>query len=919
MSLELQRIAGGRIRTVGSRLSCVAWQSGYPELQESVHAIGALCVRQIGASVPSKTPAEAGARMKAVSRQMLASVSAHAQVASFEIRIVADPANEGGARIVIYLIAKALGEGERASEIVKSALISAGMCLPPGFLVETVDDPLGVLNDGGFQDLIEIQRVEHVTFPQWDYIPSEYFYHLDPIVGDGSGWSGLWRTLARVPSRVVISYLFKPTQLTLAERDLVGSIITDLDLFSHDRVQPNIIGYEDFYPGDKNAEIAAAAWRDRVTRLGPSPLLGRVFVSAARPLAESVASQLVSSIGLTEEAVGEVLCIIDQEHLSPHEKAHVRRTLSDLEMWPVDTVNLWRVEHPPLSLRRFQYLYGPDEGAAVCVLPVPDEQGVPGFVLGREDQQRRVTRYATPMSGPVIELGDLINVGQAEGRAQLPLAAVNRHTLVVGVPGYGKTTAVMTILAELWRKHRVPWLVIEPTRPEYRGMLPLPGFEDLRVFVMGRDDISPIRLNPMEPPPGVRSETHRTALLAIFRLAMPLVPPLPELLEQALERCYLMAGWDYDTRIEDGVPPPTLRDLSQAFGECFDEAAYVGEAKNVSSAFGVRLKALLAGGSGRMLDTVRSSDFQGLLALPCIFEMRDLEAAEDKALLAALLLHQVRSRATQAGSSAGLLRHVTVVEEAHRILPAEAHTSGESGEATRGRAAEDFVNAIAEMRSLGEGFVLSTQRPSRLTPGAVGNTDTRLLFHLTDADDRETMLADMAASESDSSLAARLRIGECLGRWLPLDQPELVRIRPATGVDTAIVPSDETVAVRMSEEAEKNRRILPYTLCSSAVCQSGCHGRTRSTGRTLELRTRASVRTSQLANNPDLTFEEYVTGLSAAYSKHAAVTAQVVYCAVVHSLLERPQDGLLGLDRSEVDERRGVLERAVGGSSGRTG
>ena len=915
MTLESRTISDDQISTSVKWLSSIVWTAGYPETAESDHTVGAVCVRQISASPSTTTPADVGATMKSVSRQMLSAVSAHALAESFEVRIVADPTNAGTTRTAFYLVAKSRGTGPNASGVVKSVLISAAMCLPVGFVVETVDDPTDVLRPTAGHEIIEVQRVEHLTLPQWDYIPSEYFYHLDPVSGDGSGWPSLWRTLARVPSRVIISYLFKPTELTLAERDIVGSIITDLDLFSHDRVQPNILGYDDFYPGDKNAEISAAAWRDRLRSLGPTPLIGRVFVSAPRPLAEAVAAQLVSSIGLRNDGAGDSLCLIDHHHLSPSEKSHVNRTMTDLEVWPVDTLGLWRVDHPPLSLRRFQYMYGPDEGAAICVLPVPDEQGVPGFVLARQDRQRRATQYESRPEGPAVELGDVMNLGAPDGRADLPLAAINRHSLVVGVQGYGKTTAVMTILADLWRKHRVPWLVIEPTRPEYRGMLGISGLDQLSVFALGRDDISPIRLNPMEPPPGVRCETHRSALLAIFRLGMPLVPPLPELLEQALERCYLMAGWDYDTCVQDGVPPPTLRDLSQAFGESFHEANYVGEAKNVSSAFGVRLKALLAGGSGRMLDTVRSSDFQGLMRRPCIFEMRDLEAVEEKALFAALLLHQVRSVATNAGSSAGQLRHVTVIEEAHRILPAEARGSEETGAATRALAAEEFVNAIAEMRSLGEGFILSTQRPSRLTRAAAGNTDTRLVFHLTDADDREAMLSDMAASENDRHIAPRLRIGECLGRWLPLEQPEVVRIRPAIGIDTARVPSDEVVAESMAGEAELTRRLRPYSLCSKSVCESGCVGSTRSAGRALELRTRASFRASPMANEPNLSFESYVGRLWAAFAKHHSDNPQVVYCAVVHNLLDRPQDGLLGLSIAEVDERRAALERAAEGRS----
>ena len=889
-----------------------SWDSGYPRITEDIHSVAAVRVSEIGASKLGETRHQAGRTMKMAAKQVIGAALASGQVDSFEIRVVAEPADGASSHTRLYFIAKCAGQGEAATAVVQASLTAAAMCLPKSFHVEPVDRPGSLLSEWTPSNVLEIQRIEHVTAPQWDFIPSDYYYHLESIEGDGSGWSDVWHTLSRVPSPVAICYTFKPALMTAPERNALGGIITDLELFAHDRVEPNLIGYDDFYPGDKNADVAARAWRERIAQLGPMPILGRIMVSGYGPVVDAVAAQLVAAIQLREGVRGDSLCIIGHDHLASAEIEHVARTIREMEIWPVDTMEMWRLRNPPLILRRFQYLFGPDEAAAACVLPVPDANGVPGFVLGREDLGKRVTQYRSAHAGPAVRIGSLRDQGRQSGPALLPLAALNRHTLVVGVQGYGKTTAVLTVLARLWREHKVPWLVIEPTRPEYRGLLNRVGMDDLRVFTLGRDDINPLRLNPLEPPPGVRCEVHQSALMSIFRMAMPLLPPLPDLLMQALERCYLVAGWAFDTQIGQGVPAPSLRDLAHAFDDCFREADYRGDARNVSSAFAVRLRGLLAGGTGRMLDTAASSDLAELMSVPTIFEMRDLENAEDKALMAALLLHRVRSHAMQLGPSSGALRHVTVVEEAHRVLPSmdDSRGSAESGDNTRALAAEDFVNAISEMRSLGEAFILSTQRPSRLTQSAVGSTNTRLVFQLTDETDRAKMLADMGGSPTDSDLAPRLRQGECLARWYPLDRPELVVIEPAEGVDTASVPTDQDVTARMREHAERTRHLLPYVMCSRAICSGGCSPSVRAAGRALELRTRSSVRDSAFFSDQSLPLEGYVKVLATQFALHATSPA-MTYCAVVHSLLERRDYVTLGLNAEVLRVRRSQIERNV--------
>ena len=41
-----------------------------------------------------------------------------------------------------------------------------------------------------------------------------------------------------------------------------------------------------------------------------------------------------------------------------------------------------------------------------------------------------------------------------------------------------------------------------------------PGLEATQIFSFGREDISPLRLNPLQPPPGIRCAAHIGSLIS---------------------------------------------------------------------------------------------------------------------------------------------------------------------------------------------------------------------------------------------------------------------------------------------------------------------------------------------------------------------------------------------------------------------
>ncbi|MCD8373177.1 MAG: hypothetical protein LUD27_07750, partial [Clostridia bacterium] len=94
------------------------------------------------------------------------------------------------------------------------------------------------------------------------------------------------------------------------------------------------------------------------------------------------------------------------------------------------------------------------------------------------------------------------------------LKDLNRHMLIVGVPGMGKTTYSIGLLDTIWKKYNIPFLVIEPAKSEYRAMIK--AIPDLQVFTFGKDDISPMPINPFVPPKGVRIKQYKSILKTAF-------------------------------------------------------------------------------------------------------------------------------------------------------------------------------------------------------------------------------------------------------------------------------------------------------------------------------------------------------------------------------------------------------------------
>jgi hypothetical protein len=366
-----------------------------------------------------------------------------------------------------------------------------------------------------------------------------------------------------------------------------------------------------------------------------------------------------------------------------------------------------------------------------------------------------------PAADSFIELGAILD-GQdrAVGTFAVPLATLNRHAFVTGATGAGKSQTVRHMLEQLTRAG-IPWLAIEPVKSEYAAMAGrIAGTGQVTVINPSDPAAVPLSLNPLQPEPGYPVQAHIDMVRALFLAAFEAREPFPQIISQALQQAYEGCGWDPVTGAgRPGAPAapavPTLAQLQRAALEVIEDVGYGQELRaDVRGFVDVRLRSLRTGSAGRFFEGGHPADVAQLLRRNVVLAIEDVANDEDKAFLIGTLIirlvEHLRLRA-RTGPVDGL-RHVIVIEEAHRLLRASREGPG-------AHAVELFASLLAEIRAYGEGIMVVEQIPAKLLPDVVKNTALKVLHRLPAHDDRQVVGAAMNLDEGQSRQVVSLRPG----------------------------------------------------------------------------------------------------------------------------------------------------------------
>lgn len=379
-------------------------------------------------------------------------------------------------------------------------------------------------------------------------------------------------------------------------------------------------------------------------------------------------------------------------------------------------------------------------------------KSVPGFsVVEHVSLAKEVIRNNESLMKREVSLGCIFDLGKAytENRVKLDVKSLTQHVFVTGSTGCGKSETIYKLISET-KQVGTKFLVIEPAKGEYKNV-----FGDVNVFGTNPLIMPLLRINPFSFPTGVHVLEHIDRLTEIFNVCWPMYSAMPAVLKKAMLDAYESCGWDLRlsaNRLSRGEDVyPSFLDLFLSLEKVITESAYSEEVKsNYSGALLTRVESLTNGLNGEIFSVNELSNMV-LFDENCIIDLSRVGSQETKSLIMGILIMRLSEyRMTGANTPNSALKHLTVLEEAHNILKRVSTEQSQEGSNMAGKSVEMITNAIAEMRTYGEGFVIVDQSPTSVDKAAIKNTNTKIVMRLPDEDDRK--VSGKAAGMNDKQI-----------------------------------------------------------------------------------------------------------------------------------------------------------------------
>lgn len=402
-------------------------------------------------------------------------------------------------------------------------------------------------------------------------------------------------------------------------------------------------------------------------------------------------------------------------------------------------------------------------------LPKKSVSGIP--VIECASFGRNVLYTQEKPKGKKIDFGMIHHMYDDEDhRVLLDKNSFTSHAFVTGSTGSGKSNAIYQLLNSMCfelcpEDEKTHFMVIEPAKGEYKDIFG--GRNDVRVYGTNPKRSKLLRINPFSFPDEIHILEHIDRLIEIFNVCWPMYAAMPAVLKEAIERSYEAVGWDLtlstcENEIDEKFVYPNFIDVLNQVNSVISESKYSADSKgDYVGALSMRISSLSNGINGQIL-TDNELSYADLFDRNVIVDLSRVGSNETKSLLMGMLIIKLQEyRMASATGTNKQLRHVTVLEEAHNILKRISIEQSAESSNLAGKSVEMLANAIAEMRTYGEGFIIVDQSPGLMDMSVIRNTNTKIILRLPDATDRE--LVGKAANLNDNQIIelAKLKTGVC--------------------------------------------------------------------------------------------------------------------------------------------------------------
>ena len=408
--------------------------------------------------------------------------------------------------------------------------------------------------------------------------------------------------------------------------------------------------------------------------------------------------------------------------------------------------------------------------------PQKSVAGLP--ILECAEFARNVITYDEPKDNERrINLGNIFHMNHVETNSvELSIDSLASHTFVTGSTGAGKSNTIYHILNKAHEKN-VKFLIIEPAKGEYKNVFGKD--EDTYVYGTNPNITALLRINPFSFPDGIHILEHLDRLIEIFNVCWPMYAAMPAVLKSAVEKAYMDCGWDLIESVNryDRNLYPSFADVARNIKTIIDSSEYDNENKGAyKGSLLTRLQSLANGINGMIFTSDEIADAE-LFDRNVIVDLSRVGSSETKSLIMGMLVLKLQEhRLANANEMNTKLKHITVLEEAHNILRRTSIEQQSESANILGKSVEMLANAIAEMRTYGEGFIIADQAPGLMDMSVIRNTNTKIIMRLPDQSDRELVGKAANLNEDQITELAKLPCGVAAvyqNEWI---QPVLCKV-----------------------------------------------------------------------------------------------------------------------------------------------